>query len=530
MKQDNPLYETFQKVIKKHSKSRNLGALKKEQIGNVLSIGNPGYGKTSGNKREAEIRWSQGHKIFCLYDGGTRMDTAYFMFPSEEPFWAKPKVYNNKIIGKRKYPVELLYPISRNLAKRKKIPNHGIPFTIAVSDLGEDDLKALMGGSQSTDNAITAFNNVRHKINEETTPEDLLNMMAYTIKQSSNDDGIKLTPHGFKKLKTDVFQPLINEGLLSSKKSPTSINIRDLLKRENKNISVLVLRHCPERYWGFLVHFFMKHISDALVGRDEGKRIKRKTTLLLNEIADLLSTDDEKGTSAHTIKTQISKIAKQSRTFDIFLLMDTQLPQELPDIRDTMKRIYVYNSSKSAIDKAMEIIGISTRMGQIDPSTDLQVIPHLDPGWYYLFDREDPLIVSKQVWTRSASWKDGEEFYDKYDSYYGKNSYQDISETIELLRKEREETLQRWRDLKERFTIKKRNEIIENAEEDEEQEEIEEENDIESDQEKIVEEKKPKENSNKKEKEEDSEEQKEEESQEEPEIDWRTYKQMIGIK
>lgn len=465
MNKDNPLYSVFMKVISKHHRKYNVSDRSKVS-GNILAIGNPGSGKTSGNKRMIELRWRLNHKIFCLYDGGSRMDMAYFMFKSKHPFWKKPKIEGNKIIGARSYPTELLYPVTRNIPK--KIPKQGIPFTIPVCDLTSEDLEAMVGKGSSTENAINAFNNIKDKITEDTTPEDLLNLMALSVKESSQD-GIKMTPYGFKKLKTDIIMPLVNEGLLTSGNVSTKLDFKEMIK--NKNISVLVLRHCQEKYWGFLVNYFMKHISNELAGIGTTKKLNRSVSIALNEVPDLLSKDDEKGSSADSISSMIAKILKQSRTFNIFLLMDCQLPQELPVVADTVRSIYVYNSSRGAIEKAMEIIGVSSRTGQIT-SDDLLIIPHLSSGWYYFFDREEPISIYKQLWTRSRSWLDGEDFYSVYDNYYGKANYQDISKIIKNLKLEKEESKYRWQSFRDRKELKKIKKEIDYSEDTEEKEEI----------------------------------------------------------
>lgn len=442
MKQDDDLYPFFKKLIQKHRKPFLIGKGDKK-FGNSLSIGNPGYAKTSGNRREIELRYNLNHKIFCLYDGGTRMDMAYFMFKSISNFWKIPKLERgNKIVSPRSYPTELLYPVSNNLPDR--LPNPSRPFTIGVSDINEEDLVAILGSGKATDSAKIIFKYLRKRVNENTTPEDFLNYLGLAYKDIDDTDKIKLSHFGVKKLK-EFFTSLMSEGLLSSKKAETSIDIRSLI-RDRKTISVLILRHIPESYWGFLVHFFLKHISNTLVGIGDkkGRRLNIPVTLTMNEIPDLLDEDDEKGSAGNAISKMISKIAKQSRTFDIFMLLDTQLPQQLPDIKETMKRIYVYNSSRAAVEKAMEIIGVSTRTGEIT-SDDLLIIPRLSPGWYYLFDRDEGVGLYKQVWTRSRTYEDGEDFYQIYDKIYGKASYYNVKDILIKIRQESESAEKLWK-------------------------------------------------------------------------------------
>jgi hypothetical protein len=433
----DPIQALFQKLIRKQNSAHLIN--RDKIVGHSLAIGNPGAGKTSGNRRELELRWQAGHKIFCLYDAG-RMDLAFFMFPSVSPFWKKPKLERGKIIGPRRYPVELLYPVTKDIPK--KIPKAGVPFTIPVCDLDENDI-AAMAGASARDMIRGLFSYMQDKVDEQTTPEDFINIMGTAMKKVQDIDGIKPSHHAAKKMKFDIFQPLLQQGILSSKTAATALNIEEKIRDKN-TISVLVLRHCPQNLWGFLVHYFMNHLFKTLAGIGSTKNVKQKTTIILNEIPDLLGNDEESGGSAWAVSKAIGRIAKQSRTSDMFMLLDCQLPQELPDVKDTMQRIYVYNSGIAEVQKAMEIIGISTRTGEIG-SDDLMIIPRLQRGWYYLFDRESGVSIHKQVWTRSRSYHSGEDFYDIYNMVYGLSAYTDIRPILAVLKKEQQESIDAWK-------------------------------------------------------------------------------------
>jgi len=437
MKPEDPLYPIFLKLIKKHTKPNRFNK-PLTGIGNSLAVGGPGQCKTSGNKKEIELRFDKGSKICLLYDAG-RMDLPYFMFPSNDDFWKKPKLDGKFIVGRRPYPILLAYPVSKNIPE--KLPKNAIPFTIAVDSLTEDDLVALVGGA-SRDTIKGIFYYMQNYVNEDTTAEDYVNMMGAALKKVEDTDGIKPSHFGAKKLKGDFFQPLLNEGLLSSAKASTVINIREMIK-DNKTMFCLVIKHTPKYLWGFLVHYFMNHISIELGGFGTERQLKQHVTIGLTEIADLLSQDEDIGSAAYSITTMIEKILKQSRTFAISLLMDTQLPQELPVVKETLQRIYVYNSSIPSIQKAMEIIGISQRSGEIT-NDDLMVIPRLSRGWYYLFDRDEGVSIHKLVWCRSRSWKEGENFYDVYDKVFGKGAYYSIKDKLKELEIERKKSKEAW--------------------------------------------------------------------------------------
>jgi len=442
----DPLYSTFKtriaKQFKPHLISRN-----QKVVGNSLSIGNPGYCKTTGNRREVELRYGLGHKIFCLYDAG-RLDMSFFMFPSVSPFWKKPKLHFSKIVTARSYPTEPLIPITSHIPKR--LPNCFRPFTIAVSDLTEEDLVALVGeGSKDTIRAAWEYMKIR--VNKKTTANDYIQLLTQALNTKEKDQ--KISHFGPRKLIDSVFRPLLNQGLLSSKNASTAIDVKEIMK-DKRTISTLVLRHCPKNLWGFLVHFFMNHINKHLGGFEETKRMKIKTTIVLNEVADLLADDEEKSSAAYSVRKMIGNIAKQSRTVDIFLLMDTQLPSELPDVKDTMSRIYVYNSSLASITRAMQIIGISQAAGDIS-SDDYALIPRLDRGWYYLFDRTSGVSIHKLMWLRSRTYLDGDDFYEIYDKIFGKTKYQNIRPLLDELAAEKKESEYAWKNIKKEQAINK---------------------------------------------------------------------------
>lgn len=393
---------------------------------------------TSSNRREVELRWRANQKVFCLYDAG-RCDMGYFMFPSVSPFWKKPKIDGNKIVTARSYPTELLYPVTKNMPK--KLPFNAKPFTIAVSDLDEDDIVSLTG-FQSRETIKGMLNYMEDFVDDETTAEDYIHIMSAGLKKSSDSDSIKPSHHGAKKLKYDVFKPLINEGLLSSKKVSTAVDIRSMIK-DRHTISVLILRHCPQKLWGFLAHYFANHIYKNLIGMEGDKMIRVPTTIVFNEVPDLLTTGgEESGESGIAISKLISRIAKQSRTGNLFMLLDAQLPQELPDVRNIMQRVYVFNSSVPEIQKAMEISGITTRTGMINQD-DLSLIPFLPSGYYYLF-YQGGVAFQKLAWTRSRTYLEGDDFYEIYDRVYGKSSYVSVLEILKELKEEKKESEATW--------------------------------------------------------------------------------------
>jgi len=482
MNPQDPLYPTFLKVIAKH-KTFNLIRRQDyskdgDSAGNSLSIGNPGYCKTTGNRREVELRYAIGHKIFCLYDGGDRLDMAYSMFPSISDFWKIPKLKIAKngcksIIAARKYPTEVLIPITKDIPK--KLPNCFVPFTIAVSDLDKDDLVAILG-ERYKDTVDAAYAYMLEKIDDETTPLDYIRFLEEAWKKGDSE-GTKLSFSGPKKLIEAAFRPLMNQGLLTSKKISIVLDIQEKIK-DRKNISILCLRHCPKAFHGFLVHYFISHIYNTLSGRGTTKMMKQKVTITLNEVADLLSKDSEQGTSGWSIGQMIGRIAKQYRTASLYLLMDTQLPSELPDIKETMKRVYVYNSSLPSIQRAMAIAGISEYAGDIN-NDDYAIIPRLSPGWYYLFDRDKGVSIHKLMYLRSRTYQAGEDFYDIYDKVYGKTSYQNITSIIAEIDAEKEKSESNWQYRKSLMsTPTKKKKKRKGEDDEEEEEEVEEEEEI----------------------------------------------------
>jgi len=430
----------FEKVRLKHKKFNTLTRSNKV-VGHSLAIGQPGHGKTTGNRKEAELRYELNHKIIALYDAG-RMDLALFSFPSDSKFWKCPKIEKGKIITSKPYKTELLYPMTKSLKKKEKLPMNGKAFTIGVSDLDEDDISALTGSS-SLESLKDILNTMETKVNDKTTPNDYLNTLSELLKKSEDQDNIKVSHHGAKPIKGKVFLPLINQGILSSKSANTTINLKEILK-DKKTISVLVLKHCPQKLWGFLVHYFMNHCYKLLSGVDGSDRIIQNTTIMLNEVQDLLEEESDFGESSLAISRSISKILRQSRTANVFLLMDTQLPQKLPDVKDIMQRVYVYNSGFPEVQKVCEMMGITRGTGMLN-SDEMSLIPFLPPGWYFLLDRQKGVSFHKLAWLRSKTYNAGEEFYDVYEKYKGRGAYYSIAKEIQELKEEEELSKKKWK-------------------------------------------------------------------------------------
>lgn len=381
---------------------------------------------------------------------------AYFMFKSVSDFWKIPKVKTLRngrqiIIAARSYPTEILIPITKDIPK--KLPNCFVPFTIAVSDLTQEDLIALLG-ERYADTIKAAYSYMEEKVTDDTTPLDYIRFLEQAWKRGDSE-GTKLSFSGPKKLIEAVFRPLMQQGLLTSKKLSTILDIKEKIK-DRRNISVLCLRHCPKAFHGFLVHYFISHIYNTLSGVGTTKMLKQKVTISMNEVADLLSKDSEQGTSGWSIGQMIGKIAKQYRTASLYLLMDTQLPSELPDIKETFKRVYVYNSSLPSIERAMAMAGISSYAGDINQD-DYTIIPRLSPGWYYLFDRDSGVSIHKLMYLRSRTYIAGEDFYDIYDKVYGKTAYQSIQHILDEIHEERARSEADWEYRKKLMAVPKVN-------------------------------------------------------------------------
>ena len=457
MKPGEPWYELFEKERKRHSKS---SIIKREDFvpggskpvtGNILNIGIPGSTKSTANRRRGEILFEIGHKILILYDGGDRMDICYLMFPSKHLYWKIPKIRKKRnggyeIIGKRSYPVEVLIPITKNIPKgRNELPSNFIPFTIPVCDLDRDDLIALTG-KRAMDMISGAYSYMEEKVDEDTTGDDYINLLERAISKKAKKEE-KLTHYGPRRLIERIFRPLNNQGLLSNKKVSCAIDLKEHIMNR-KVITVLCLRHCPPQFHGFVVHYLMNHISQILSGRGTTKKIKQKTTIILNEVHILLSKDEEEGSSADAISRKIESILKMHRTSSTFLCMDTQLIDDLPKVKETLQQIKVFASSMASIQKAMEIIGITEKSGQITEDS-YQLIPHLPKGWYYLFDRNKGVSMHKLKWCRSRTYLDGENFYDIYREVYGaklgKLAYQDINPLLVELKNQKERSKEMWK-------------------------------------------------------------------------------------
>lgn len=439
----------FEKVKNKYKKFNTITSTKKA-TGHSLAVGNPGYGKTTCDRKEVELRRDQQkHKILCVYDAG-RMDMALFMFPSNAPFWKKPKYDKGKIIGPKAYKTELLYPNTKHVPD--KLPKNGKLFTIPVKDLNEEDISALTGSS-SFESIKDILNSMENDLKDYTTPTDYLNTLSNKLKKSQDQDGIKVSHYGAKSMKGKVFQPLINEGILSSSNASTALDLREILK-DKETITTLVLRHCPQKLWGFLVNYFMNHSYKILSGSEGNERLKQNTTIVLNEIQDLMEQESDMGESVLAISRSLSKIFRQSRSANLFILGDTQLPQKLPDVKDIIKRMYIFNSGFSVINSSCETMGLTRSTGMLG-TDEMSLIPNLPPAWYFLIDREKGVSFHKMAWLRSRTYEEGDDFYSIYENFFGRGSYYSV-------KKQKEELKEEERKAKELWETKKNNKKIDN--------------------------------------------------------------------
>jgi hypothetical protein len=406
-------------------------------VGHVVTVGDIGMAKSSINSRICELDYENGFKVFELHTDASRMDNAFWSFPSDVPFWQIPKVENGKIIAKKSYPMSLLYPISKKTPS--KLPVVANLFTIPLNSLDEYDFAALIGADIS-DSIRQLWNILQPQIKKSTTPNDFVNMLTDIIKSNKkNDDDIKPAWQGAATLKYNIMTPLTTEGIVSSANCETAIDLLEEL-RDRDRISVLCLRHIPKPLIGFIVHWFINHINIL------SKQYGIKAVIKLNEAPDILRKPEMGATSASiAISNQIGSIFKQGRTSNLYFRLDCQDPKELPEIKNTATTVIVCRTSY--LQDVKEMTGFSTKTGAITQDEFL-CIPFQKQGQAFIFRRDDEKVKwVKFMWCRHRMWRTGEEFYKMWDKLDGR--WKDVRKELKFVKAEIESSENKWKDKRE---------------------------------------------------------------------------------
>lgn len=291
----------------------------------IAIFGETGSGKSGTMKVIGEIRRDYNWKILDLYDGASE-ENCYWCLPSNYRFWGTDGKRGRTPQG---YDTRILVPVIFSKLP-KELPNICKLFKIRIIDLTSDDIKALIG-KQISSSVSALWGVVSKHIKESTKPYEFLEIIKRSAKGDKDEIGAGKV--GLKIL-YNIIEPMVREGLICSSDDEQALDLLTELK-DRHIITSLMLKYVPVQLGhlnlrSFIVQHLLRKMFE-LKQQSEGNLRKLKVSVLMREATDFLSKGGmgDMGESDMAVRDIISKVLKQGRKFNLFVIIDAQSPSLL---------------------------------------------------------------------------------------------------------------------------------------------------------------------------------------------------------
>lgn len=408
----------------------------------LIVYGQIGTGKSQTLKSCAERAYIRNVKIIDLYSGGAE-EGAYWALKSNHPFW-KDREFHSKgrVLKARDFPVKCLIPMSKNLPG--ELPDIFVPFTIPLTSLTENDLKANLGNNL-TKNEIALWRKVSPKINRKTTLIDLTNYIIDAQKSSERTPGIHGT--GISSL-WNTFRNFESSMLFSSESNPLALNLKNEL-RNRKTITTLELNYYPQELWGFIINYFIYNIYEII--RNKENHINHPVIILIREAGDWLTSIGEVSSQEQAIRTNFTHIVRKGRKHRLYFWLDNQTPMNLDVVQSQFPvKICHYVDNTVELENSLGSLG-----AMLLTREDYMNLRSFAPGRCYVLEQRGLFAPQMLPPQSRMSGKEGANFVEIWRKEKGNARFKNIKSLISPVYEEYEQSKEKWDEI-----IKNRKEKI----------------------------------------------------------------------
>jgi len=405
-----------------------------KQLTHLVCYGMTGSGKSQTiNSLISRVMMRGNIKVFDLYSSGAG-EGFYWSLPSNHKFWKDRQFsYKNQKTAAREFPVRCLVPMCKNMPD--ELPDICKPFTIPITSLTENDLKAMLGNNL-TKNEIALWRKIRDNFKNTTTHTDLTNMMIDA--QKSEDErtpGIHGT--GVSSL-YNMFSSFEPHKLFSSGNNKLSLDIAKEL-RDKKVITSLILKFFPDELWPFIVNHFIYQINQIMT-RENTKTV---VILIIREAGDFLSPIGESSPQEDAVRSNMAQVLKKGRKHQLYFWMDNQTGLNVEAVK-TQFGIKICH-------KVTNTIELQNALGDLGAllltKNDYNLIRTFKPGKCFVLE-ENRGLFNPQMFpplTR-MSGEEGADFIEIWRSEKGER-FKNTKVEVEPINVEFKESLEKWKEL-----------------------------------------------------------------------------------
>lgn len=376
-----------------------------------------------------ERAYLQGAKVIDLYSGGAQ-EGAWWSLESNHPFW-KDRVfsYKNKRFTKRDFPTKCLIPMCKNLPD--EMPDIFSLFTIPVSSLTENDLKAMLGNTL-TKNEIALWRKLTDSFNRKTSLIDLTNMIVDAQKKEERTPGIHGT--GISSM-YNMFSTFEKHKLFTSDKCPRALNLKGELKNK-KVVTSLILKYFPEELWGFIINHIIYKTYELII---QGE-IKHPVVIMIREAGDFLVSLGTSSPQEEAIRYNFSNILRKGRKHRLFFWIDNQTPLNI-DIIKTQFPIKICHFVDNTVELQQALGDLGAMLLTKD---DYNKMRYFKPGRCYVLENRG--LFNPQVFPALSrmSGDEGMNFVETWRKEKGNSRFVNLKVESQPIFEEYEEAKERW--------------------------------------------------------------------------------------
>ena len=394
------------------------------------------FGRTRSGKSQTLLSVAQrayfyGAKILDLYDAGA-MENCYWSLKSNHPFWNNKEFhYGRQTLKAQEFPINCVIPMSKDIPS--KLPDIFTPFTIPISELTENDLKAMLGNTL-TRSEITLWRTIIDKINSKTTLTDLLNYIAESKEAVEKSFGIK--GQGISTI-YNMFTTFQRHKLFSSKVNSLSLNLRDEL-RNKKVVTSLVLKHFPRELWGFIINHFIYKTFELVVNRE----IKHPVIIIIREAGDFLVSMGLSSPQEEAIRYNFTDILRKGGKHQLYFYIDNQSPLNIDVVKTQFAiKICHYVDNTLELQQALGDLG-----SMLLTKNDYNTLRTFQPGRCFVLENKGLFCPQMMPPLTMMSGQEGVDFYDIWLKERGQR-FKNINNEINIIEEEYTKSEQHWKDL-----------------------------------------------------------------------------------
>lgn len=344
----------------------------RDQTRHGLVLGRTGAGKSVELERVGELYYDAGYKVVDLW-AGRKGENQYPCLPGKLPPWTNEDIE----IDPSGVNTTILHPLTNKLPE--KLPEPYRPFTIPLDTLDESDLHAIIGDLSKNERHLFRAG-LEYIDSTSGIAEFLSNLREIPKRRTIKDSetGLALRSPNRHQLSDLLwsFQPLLKHKVISSRRSPLSLDLKEELNRDTW--TSLSSKFTPSLSFALFVATWLLRNTYELAREN---KLDKPVVVLIREFGQLLPerTTDVK---RQVIRKQLERVLKMGRASSVGVWGDAQRPSQISNLsRSQMSYVITTRITSTKDIEALMTPSLKNKLTE----EDLEAISELRNHRYYAF-------------------------------------------------------------------------------------------------------------------------------------------------